>query len=312
MLEDKEIEISIVSPVYRAESIIPELVRRIDAEVSKITTSFEIILVEDGSPDDSWREIEKQAKLNSKVKGFSLSRNFGQHYAIAAGLVQVKGKWVVVMDCDLQDRPEEIAALYTKAKEGFDIVLASRVKRQDSFLKKLSSRVFYSTLSFLSGTEQDYTVANFGIYHHKVIDSINKMPEQIRYFPTMVRWVGFKRTKLNVQHDERSEGETTYTFGKLVKLASDIILANSKGLMRLMIKMGFLMSLVAFGIGLYYLWQYISGDIVVMGFASLIISLWFIGGIVMLSLGLLGIYLGKVFDGVNSRPTFIIKKSTLE
>jgi polyisoprenyl-phosphate glycosyltransferase len=310
MQNKQPIEISIVSPVYRAENMVEELVQRIVASVSKITDSFEIILIEDGSPDKSWEAIEIQSKLDNRVRGFSLSRNFGQHYAIAAGLAQAKGSWIVVMDCDLQDKPEEIPNLYQKAQEGFEIVLASRIHRQDSFLKKASSKLFYSTLGFLSGTEQDHTVANFGIYHQKVIAAINAMPEHIRYFPTMVRWVGFKRTKLNVVHDERSEGETSYTFSKLMKLATDIILANSSGSMKLMIKSGFIISFLAFLLGLYNLYQYLTGKITVLGYASIIVSTWFIGGVILLALGFLGIYLGKVFDGVNQRPTYIIDKST--
>ena len=307
-MSNSPVNISIVSPVYRAENILPALVERITKAVSTITDSFEIILVEDGSPDKSWEQIEIQAQQNKHVKGISLSRNFGQHYAIAAGLAEAKGDWVVVMDCDLQDQPEEIPNLYRKAKEGFEIVLASRVNRQDSYLKKLSSKVFYGTLSFLSGTEQDHTVANFGIYHQKVIATINAMPEHIRYFPTMVRWVGFKRTTLEVVHDERAEGETSYDFSKLLKLATDIILANSSGSMKVMIKMGFFTSLFAFLLGIYNLYEYFSGKITVLGYASIIVSVWFIGGIILLSLGFLGIYLGKVFDGVNRRPTYIIDK----
>ena len=153
--------LSIVSPVYRAEKIIPELVERIKIAASQITDNFEIILVEDCGPDNSWSAIEKECLIDKRVKGIKLSRNFGQHYAITAGLNYSKGEWVVVMDCDLQDLPEEISNLYNKTKEGFDIVLARRFERQDTFLKRLSSKIFYTTLSYLTGTKQDNTIANF-------------------------------------------------------------------------------------------------------------------------------------------------------
>lgn len=174
--------ISIVSPVYKAEKIVDILVKRIKEEVSKITENYEIILVEDGSPDRSWEAIERNCMEDKRVKGIKLSRNFGQHYAITAGLDHAKGEWTVVMDCDLQDRPEEIINLYQKALEGYDIVLARRHKRQDSFLKRTFSWLFYKILSYLTGTKHDPAVANFGIYHKKVIQAVSQMRESIRYF----------------------------------------------------------------------------------------------------------------------------------
>jgi polyisoprenyl-phosphate glycosyltransferase len=206
--------LSIVSPVYRAEKILPVLVQRITDAVKLITNDFEIILVDDFSPDNSWAVIEELAKENTTIKAIKLSRNFGQHYAITAGLDHAKGEWIVVMDCDLQDRPEEIPLLYKKAQEGFDIVLARRSVRKDKLIKRLFSKYFYKALSYLTGSEQDESVANFGIYHQKVIDAIRQMRESIRYFPTMVQWVGFRAMKIEVQHDERYEGETSYNFRK--------------------------------------------------------------------------------------------------
>jgi polyisoprenyl-phosphate glycosyltransferase len=203
-------KISVVSPVYRAEPIVDKLVSRVIAEVSKITNDFEIILVEDHGPDNSWEKIRENCQRDTRVRGIRMSRNFGQHYAITAGIDHANGEWVVVMDCDLQDRPEEIPGLYKKAQEGFDIVLARREVRKDGFFKKLFSRTFYSCLSYLTGTKQDPTVANFGIYHFKVIEAIRSMRESIRYFPTMVRWVGFRSASINVEHAERDSGETSY------------------------------------------------------------------------------------------------------
>jgi dolichol-phosphate mannosyltransferase len=300
--------ISIVSPVYRAEKIVDKLVERISEEVSKITANFEIILVEDGSPDNSWEAIERNCTKDKRVKGIKLSRNFGQHYAITAGLDAVKGEWIVVMDCDLQDRPEEIINLYTKALEGYDIVLASRHERQDSFFKKLFSKLFYRVLSYLTGTEQDPTVANFGIYHQKVIDAISSMRESIRYFPTMVRWVGFRRAKVNVEHASRQEGNTSYNFSRLLNLALDIILAYSDRPIRLTIKTGFIISLLSFLFAIIIIIQYFLGIISVSGYASLVISIWFFSGLIMTTLGVVGLYVGKTFEGVKNRPIYITEK----
>ena len=283
-----------------------QLVREIKENVSPLTENFVIILVEDGSPDRSWDAIETECKNDQRVKGIRLSRNFGQHYAITAGLDHANGEWVIVMDCDLQDRPEEIINLYREAKKGFDVVLARRAVRKDSTNKKLFSKLFYKVLGYLTGTEQDAAVANFGIYHHKVVNVICSMREQIRYFPTMVKWVGFKKTYLDVIHSGREEGKSTYTFKKLLALAFDILLSNSEKPIRLIVKTGFFISTASFLFGLIVLVKYFVGSIDVMGYTSLILSLWFLGGMIMMMLGIIGLYIGKTFQGVKNRPIYIV------
>ena len=301
--------ISIVSPVYRAEKIVDKLVERISEEVSKITENFEIILVEDGSPDNSWEAIERNCQKDERVKGVKLSRNFEQHYAITAGLDNCKGEWVVVMDCDLQDRPEEIVNLYTKALEGYEVVLASRHERQDTFLKKLFSKLFYKVFSYLTAVKYDATVANFGIYNRKVIDAVCSMRENIRVFPIMVSWVGFATAKINVEHASREEGNSSYNFSRLINLALDIILAYSDKPIRLAIKIGFIISLLSFLFAAFILIRYFMGEIIVLGYASLIISIWFFSGLIIAILGIIGLYLGKTFEGVKKRPIYIISKN---
>ena len=245
--------ISIVSPVYRGEKMVEELVRRNVESVSAVTDDYEIILVNDASPDNSWGEIMKQCALNSKVKGINLSRNFGQHYAITAGLSYAKGDWVVVMDCDLQDRPEEIPNLYKKATEGFDIVYARRVYRKDGLLKKTSSRCFHKVFNWMSGLESDSTIANFGIYKHCVIEEFNKMPERARSFPSLVKYLGFKDTAIDVEHAERAEGKSSYNLYKLFKLSFDVIVSNSNKPLRMAVGLGMGMAVVSFLLALYNL-----------------------------------------------------------
>src|SRR5690554_2802938 len=194
------LDISIVSPVYQGENFLKELVERIEKAMEVLPGSFEIILVDDGSRDGSWSYIEALVQNKSYLHGIKLSRNFGQHYAITAGLDAARGEWVVVMDGDLQDRPEEIPSLWNTAQLGYDVVLARRVNRNDGVWKKLSSKLFYRTLAYMTGSQQDETIANFGIYHQKVILEIGKMRESIRYFPTMVKWVGFKQISIPVEH----------------------------------------------------------------------------------------------------------------
>lgn len=301
--------ISVVSPVYRAENLLHELVKRLHENLSRITDDYEIILVEDGSSDQSWEIIELLCVTDTRIKGIKLSRNFGQHYAITAGLDHVRGEWVIVMDCDLQDRPEEIPLIYQKAnQEHFDIVLAKRNERTDGFIKKISSKLFYSVLSYLTGSKEDASVANFGIYHRTVIDSLQQLREPIRYFPTMVKWVGFRKTYISVEHGERFAGKTSYNWNKLFRLALDIILANSDKPIRLVVKLGLFIAALSFLIGIVLIYQYLTNQITVAGYTSILVSVWFIGGIILMVLGLLGLYIGKIFEGVKQRPIYIKAK----
>lgn len=303
--------ISIVSPVYRAENIIPELVRRIDLAVSKITDNYEIILVEDCGPDNSWQIIEQVAKNNPRIKGYQLSRNFGQHYAITCGLDNANGNWIVVLDCDLQDQPEEIIKLYSKAIEGYDVVLAQRVERKDSLGKQMISKLFYRTLGYLTGSSMDGSIANFGIYNKKSIDAVKTLRESIRYFPTMIKWVGFKQASISIEHSERAEGDSSYNFKRLFNLALDIVLAYSDKPIRLIIKFGLGVSIISFVIAIMLLINYMSGNVTVQGYTSLMLSIWFFSGLILVMLGVVGLYVGKTFEGVKRRPIYIIQRETL-
>ena len=299
--------ISIVSPVYRGEKMVADLVRRNVESVSTITDDYEIILVNDASPDDSWLEIVKQCVANPKVKGINLSRNFGQHYAISAGLSFASGEWVVVMDCDLQDRPEEIPNLYRKAKEGFDIVYARRAVRKDNHIKKSTSAIFYRVFRHLSGIQSDKAVANFGIYRNRVIEEFNKMPEQSRFFPSQIKYLGFKDTSIDVVHNERSEGKSSYSLMKRFKLGFDVIVANSNKPLRFAVGLGFGMSALAFLLALYNVIAKWVGVIRVPGYTTTVFSIWFVGGLLLFVMGIMGLYIGKIFDQVKGRQLFIVK-----
>ena len=301
--------LSIVSPVFRAEKIVSELVRRITASVSAVADDFEIILVDDASPDQSWKVIAELAATDTRIKGLKLSRNFGQHYAITAGIDQAKGDWLVVMDCDLQDRPEEIPLLLAKAMEGYEVVLARRGIRKDGWIKKISSKVFYSLLGYMTGAEFDFSVANFGVYSRKTIQTFTSMREHIRVFPIMVNWMGYSTAKVDVQHDPRFDGKSSYNFKKLANLALDIILAYSDKPIRLAIKAGFLLSFFSFLFASFTLIRYFSGQIAVSGYTSIIISISFFSGIIVMILGVVGLYIGKIFEGVKGRPLYLIEKS---
>jgi polyisoprenyl-phosphate glycosyltransferase len=300
--------LSIVSPVYRASEIVEKLVREIHLSVKPITDDYEIILVEDGSPDDSWHKIEEICKVDRKVKGVKLSRNFGQHPAIMAGLAQTFGEWTVVMDCDLQDQPKEIIKLYQKAIEGYDVVMARRVERKDNFFKRMSSQWFSKIFNFLSDVQMDHEIANFGIYHRKVITSVLEIGDYIKSFPLFVYFVGFRTTSIPVEHLERESGSSTYTLKKLVDLAFDGIISYSNKPLRIFVKIGAIMSFFSFSIGIYYMILALLGKVQVLGYASIIISIFFSSGILISVIGIVGVYLGKVFEQTKRRPAFIIDK----
>ena len=300
-------EISVVSPVYQAENIVAELTRQIVEHLTPITSDFEIILVEDGSRDQSWRAITRACAQDQRIKAIRLSRNFGQHYAITAGLVASQGRWVVVMDCDLQDRPDQIPRLYNAALQGYETVCAQRTIRNDRRLKRLSSRLFYRLFSYLTETEQDASIGNFGIYHRKVIEAVLSMNDSTRYFPAMIQWVGFRKTKVHVEHASRFEGKTTYDFRKLTRLALNTIISFSDKPLRLVVLSGLTISLASFVIGIGYLLGNILGWITVAGYTSIIVSIWLTAGMIILVLGIVGLYVGKSFERVKMRPVFIVE-----
>jgi dolichol-phosphate mannosyltransferase len=295
-----------VSPVYKAKTIVPELVRRIVESVSKITDDFEVILVDDGCPQNSWEAIAEECKKDKRVKGIKLSRNFGQHYALTAGLDHVEGDIIVVLDCDLQDKPEEISNLYSKFIEGYDIVYASRAYRKDSFIKVLISKIFYISFSYLSGIKYDGSIASFGIYSKKVIDSVKKMREPMRAFSPLVRWTGFNSAKVIIDHGKRQGSLSSYNYKKLFSLALDVILAYSDKPLKSTVKLGFLISLSTIIYSLYILTNYCQGVIKVSGYTSLILSIWFLSGLIIFFLGIIGLYINKIFESVKNRPLYLI------
>jgi polyisoprenyl-phosphate glycosyltransferase len=305
-MKNKKAHISIVSPVYKSEDIVEELVLKVKKNVELITEDFEFILVNDSSPDNSWEKIIDETLKDKRIKGINLSRNFGQHYAITAGLEYVTGDWVVVLDCDLQDRPDEILNLYNKAQEGWDIVLANRVNRKDKFFKRLFSKLFYFSYNYLSGINNNSSIANFGIYSYKVINEYNKMKELYRSFPSLIKYLGFKTCEIEVNHSKRLKGGSSYSISKLISLAGEVILSNSNKPLKVSIKIGTLISGLSFFIGIYNIIANLKGFIKVPGFTSIIFSIWFLGGIILIFLGILGIYIGKIFDQVKGRQLFIV------
>lgn len=307
-----KVDFSVVVPVYGCSSCLYELHERLRSSLRTITENYEIILVNDASPTASWEVICELSKQDSRVRGINLSRNFGQHYAITAGLDFSRGDWVVVMDCDLQDQPEEIIKLYRKAQEGFDLVVGRRTNRQDGYFKKLGSRGFNLVFDYFTGSQLDNRIGNFGLYSKRVVSSIRSMREQNRSFGLFAYWVGFRRAEIDIIHAARKEGRSGYTLRRLVNLAIDSIVAHSNTLLMLTIKTGFLM---AVGAVLFSLWlavrYFISGGGVT-GWTSLMVSIYFTAGLMITCIGVVGLYVGKIFNEVKGRPLYIVQSTTFD
>jgi polyisoprenyl-phosphate glycosyltransferase len=302
------IHLSVVVPVYGCKTVLIELYLRLKQTLTTIAEDFEIIMINDASPDGPWETIVELANKDKRVKGINFSRNFGQHYAITAGLDKCIGRWIVIMDCDLQDIPEEIPTLYKKALEGYDIVFGQRLIRFDNFFKKIFSKFFYKALEYFTETKQDYSIGNFGIYGKKAVESVLSMGDKIRFFPPMIKWVGFKSISVPVKHAERSYGKTSYSFRKLFHLALNTILTFSDKPLRLTVKLGSFIVFSSIIFSIYNLILFFNGKILAPGWTSIIISIWFLSGIIIFTLGLVGLYIGKIFENIKNRPIYIINE----
>jgi len=300
--------------VYRGAPFLHELHRRLVATLEPLVGRFEIVLVEDGSPDESWSIIEDLARQDARVRGVALSRNFGQHHAITAGLRHARGQWIVVMDGDLQDPPEELPKLWAKAQEGHDCVLARRARRADASSKRLSSWLFYRVFNYLADLNYRYdgTVANFSIVSRRVADALNSMGEAVRFYGGFLMWMGFSKAYVDVRHVRRRGSESSYTFFKLMKLAINIILAHSNKPLRLCVYAGLLLSTLAFVGGVVHVVRVLVRGSPVMGWTSLIVSVWFSTGAIILVLGMIGLYIDRIFTEVKHRPLYIVRKTTFD
>ena len=299
--------ISIVTPVYGCAKSLEKLYLRLNNTLTKITENFEIIMINDASPDDAWLQIKKLASKDSLVKGLNLSRNFGQHYAITAGLDISQGEWVVVMDCDLQDQPQEILKLYSKVQEGFDVVWGKRYQRKDTYLKQLGSKIFYKIYDYFTEKKTDSSIANFSIISKQVVKEFKQIKEQNRNFPLFIEWLGFNVAQIDINHAQREDGKSAYTLKKLINFAIDSIVSQSNRPLRLSIKLGFIISFSSIIYTLYLTFRYFIHGVPVEGWTSVMVSIYFIGGLLFANLGFVGLYIGKIFDETKERPLYIIK-----
>lgn len=300
--------LSVVIPVYGCKSALPELHRRLVSSLEEISPDFEIILVNDACPQGSWEEVKRLAEEDARVVGIDLSRNFGQVQAITAGLEHARGDWVVVMDCDLQDQPEEILRLYEKAQEGWDAVFGVRAERHDRLLKRLTSWAFARVYTYLTGGAYDSRVCNFSISRRFVIANYLRMRELRRAWGLFVRWMGFRITTLDVSHAARPIGKSSYTMRKQFRLAGEIITAHSNRPLVLSIRLGLLMAAASFTYGLYLVIRKLFFGISIAGWTTTTVSVYLVGGLMLANLGMVGLYIGYIFDQTKARPLYIVRE----
>jgi dolichol-phosphate mannosyltransferase len=299
-------KLSVVIPVLNEETLIQELIDRVTLNCEKITNDYEVIVVDDGSLDGTWLKISEASKQNKKIKGLKFSRNFGHHYALTAGLHETIGEWVVVMDGDLQDRPEVIPDLYQESQKGYDVVFVSRKNRPEKIYYRALQKIFYWFLKSLSGLNFDSSQANFSIIHRKVVDAFKSFPENARFYGSTIMWLGFKRSKIFADHGKRLSGKPSYTIKKRLRLASDIILSFSERPLKFAIGVGVILSTISILVATWIIYAAITWGYSVTGWTSLIFSIFFFSGVILVFLGIIGIYLGRVFQEVKRRPLYVV------
>lgn len=302
-------EIAVVIPYYRSEAMVEALVQRLGAALSKIGSDWTVVLVDDGSPDAGWERIRAASARDPRFMGIRLSRNFGQHAAISAGIHNVRAHWYVVMDCDLQDRPEDIPALYSLAQKGdADVVLAERESSGLGRRRTLGSRFFNGLLRWMSLTDFSNEIGNFRIFSEKVAAAYRSYPEQMRFFPALMNEVGFSTVRLRLPRDERPVGPSTYNFKKLMRLAFDSVVTYTDRPLRYLAAAGAAIAFASAILGLAVVVRALAFGSAVAGWPSLMALVAFFGGAQIFAISFLGLYVGQVFKETKRRPIYIVDK----
>lgn len=307
-------QLSIIIPIYNEEANIVALHRRLDTLVKTMKLSeYEFIFINDGSRDRSIQLVKGLAETDKAIKYIDFSRNFGHQIAVTAGLDHAQGDRIAIIDADLQDPPELIIEMFAKMDEGFEVVYAKRRRRSgESFMKLLTAKVFYRLLARITSVEIPVDTGDFRVIDRKVLEILKKMPEQNKYLRGQIAWIGFRQTYVEYDRAERAGGQTGYTYSKMIRFALDGITSFSDFPLKMATMAGFMVSGFAFLMLLYVLYtRLISGDYVE-GWASTIISVLFLGGIQLISLGIIGEYLSRLGANIRNRPLYIINETNTQ
>ena len=306
-------EISIVVPVYNEEKSIRLMYDRLCKSIGSFTQNFEIIFVNDGSRDNSFLELLKLSQEDKRVYYINFSRNFGHQIAVTAGLDKTSGNAVVIIDGDLQDPPEVIPEMYAKHKEGFEVVYGLRAKRKgESWFKKITAKYFYRILKSITSINIPVDTGDFRLIDRKIVECLKLMPEQNKFLRGQIAWLGFRQTSVTFERDERQFGETGYPFSKMLKFALDGITGFSDVPLQFVTKTGIFISFISFLVILYAIFSHFVLERTITGWTSLIISSMFIGGVQLISVGIIGEYISRINKNVQNRPLYIIDQTNIE
>ncbi len=303
---------SIIIPIYNEEGNINNLYQRLTNVLSELNSTIEYIFINDGSKDKSIDLIKSLAQNDSNVKYINFSRNFGHQIAVTAGLDKASGDRIVIIDADLQDPPELILEMYKKMDEGYEVVYAKRKARKgESWLKLFTAKMFYRILKSITSVNIPVDTGDFRIMDRKIVDVLKEMPEQQKFLRGQISWIGFNQTYVEYERDERFAGETGYTYKKMIRFALDGITSFSNFPLKFASICGFIVSGIAFIVMLYALYsRFISKDYIE-GWTSIIISVLFLGGIQLISIGIIGEYISRLSSNVRNRPLYIIRESNI-
>jgi dolichol-phosphate mannosyltransferase len=313
MEENLKIELSVIIPVFNEELNIPELYARLKSVCIKLKLSYELIFVNDGSTDGSIQAIEELVTKDNTVRFINFSRNFGHQIAVTAGIDHCKGKAAVIIDSDLQDPPELIEDMYAKYNEGYQVVYAKRKERMgENIFKTFTAKMFYRILKSITSIDIPLDTGDFRLIDRQIIEGLKKMPERNKFLRGQIAWLGFRQTKVEFVRDKRKHGVTGYPLKKMLKFAMDGITAFSDMPLKMVTRIGFLVSFFAFLVILYAFYSYFFLHRVITGWTSLIISTMFIGGIQLISVGIMGEYISRINTDIRKRPLYVIEDSNVD
>lgn len=306
-------ELSVVIPIFNEEEIIPKLHQRLTAAVTEVTQDYELIFVNDGSKDHSLLQLFKIAETDKNSKYISFSRNFGHQIAVTAGLDHSIGKAVVIIDGDLQDPPELIPELYKKHKEGFEVVYAQRRMRAgENFFKKTTAKWFYRILRNMTSIDIPVDTGDFRLIDRTIVEHLKKMPEQNKFLRGQIAWMGFRQTAVSFDRKKREHGKSSYPLSKMLQFSMDGITGFSDKPLVFVTRMGLFISAFSFLVILYAIFSHYFLKQTITGWTSLIISSMFIGGVQLLSIGIIGEYIRRINNNTRDRPLYLIQDTNIE
>lgn len=303
------VDISVVIPVYGCPEALPELYSRLVAVLEGMQIEFEIVMVDDSCPMGSWATVQDICMKDKRVKGIHFTKNFGQGCAVTAGVAASRGNWIITIDCDLQDVPENIPDLYNKVLEGYDVVFVRRTKRKDPFITQQWAKLFHKAFCYMTEVNYDFDLATYLIASRRAADKFLESKDRGRDFGMYLMWLGYKHTFMEFEHGERHSGESSYSFIKKVKTAVGDMTSFSNRVLYIPIYLGLLSAAVSLIYIVYVFYRFFALGTDPEGWSTLAAAVFLFGGMILSTLGIMGIYLGNIFDMNKDRPLYVVQDS---